>query len=141
MPELTEDEITTRAIEQALRELPAPTREQAHDAVCSMIAVIASSYWNRLNPEIGIHPDDRDELIRIRRLEHATRLLRQDEAEIARLREIERYARAHIREIEHGLDYDVFDHLGEAEAALRVACFPETAGKQRETPTNERTAS
>jgi hypothetical protein len=73
--ELTDDEITARAIEQALRELPEPTLEQAHDEVCAMIRMIANSYGDRHDG--SIHPDDMDELIRIRRLEHAARLLRQ----------------------------------------------------------------
>jgi hypothetical protein len=84
MPDLTDDEITARAIEQALRELPEPTLEQAHDEVCAMIRMIANSYGDRHDG--SIHPDDMDELIRIRRLEHAARFMRAQDRALEELR-------------------------------------------------------
>ena len=71
---LTEDEITARAIEQALATLPEPTREQAHDAVCMAIRALAASFWEGC-PAHGCI-EEPEVLTDIRRLEHASRLLR-----------------------------------------------------------------
>lgn len=69
---LSDDEITARAIEQALREVPEPTAEQAHDVVATQIGVIA-----RWHSEIATNSEGLGAITMIRRLEHAARLLRE----------------------------------------------------------------
>jgi hypothetical protein len=81
MPDLTDDEITARAIEQALQYGPEPTHEQAHDAVAAQIAMLAGSYWC---PDLG-GIDEPETLITIRRLEHAARFMRAQERAITEL--------------------------------------------------------
>ena len=71
---MTDDEITVAAIEQALREIPEPTREQAHDAVCAELA-----HWAEIYEEWKDDDDSNamDALISIRQLELAARLIRE----------------------------------------------------------------
>lgn len=113
------DEIAARAIEQARRDVPDPTGEQAHDAVAQQIAWIAAAYWDGDHP-FGIA--DHAALVSIRQLEHAARLLRGCNDELAGLNDIKAAALAFLAE-ESRTPVDAIKRF-EAVQALRAACDP-----------------